>query len=366
MTKIIRSSKIKPKFANTSKLEVLQILFNDAIETQCVRMINKMIYSSETVQALPNKYWQEQFPYKGRIGQLLLKECSSIARSIKKKVKKANNYHNKKKYQDEILTKFKEKTLFVNKISQLNLDSRFVKIEQSTDTSFDYWLIIKFPTLPKISIPFNITKHMLDLESRNFHMKVDTLRIRKNGLIELTYQKEQTKSSGKEEIGIDVGQHKSFICSNGTMENISKDKLNRLKYKKHGSKSKRGNVVDYKQTIDKQIKQLIEFDKLKTIYLEKLDDMKRSSKRGNRSHHWSHRYITNRIALHAEEHGVHVHYVHSSYTSQTCSKCNHKDKKNRQNEDFNCLSCGLSIDADLNASINILKRGSHRLHDEKT
>jgi len=49
--------------------------------------------------------------------------------------------------------------------------------------------------------------------------------------------------------------------------------------------------------------------------------------------------------------------VNPSYTSQICSRCKTLDKSNRKGESFICGSCNLEIDADLNASVNILHRG---------
>ena len=43
-------------------------------------------------------------------------------------------------------------------------------------------------------------------------------------------------------------------------------------------------------------------------------------------------------------------------SSQQCSKCGNIDKKNRRGETYRC-DCGLMIDADYNAAINILHRG---------
>ena len=42
------------------------------------------------------------------------------------------------------------------------------------------------------------------------------------------------------------------------------------------------------------------------------------------------------------------------YTSQTCSKCGFVHKLNRKNETFLCRNCGYTLDADYNASKNIL------------
>ena len=45
------------------------------------------------------------------------------------------------------------------------------------------------------------------------------------------------------------------------------------------------------------------------------------------------------------------------YTSQKCSECGYTDKLNRENQaTFLCKQCGHTMNADLNAAINILGR----------
>ena len=49
--------------------------------------------------------------------------------------------------------------------------------------------------------------------------------------------------------------------------------------------------------------------------------------------------------------------VDSKYTSQMCSGCGVVASENRQDKLYNCGICGLGMDADTNAAINILRRG---------
>ena len=55
--------------------------------------------------------------------------------------------------------------------------------------------------------------------------------------------------------------------------------------------------------------------------------------------------------------------VSPEYTSQTCSRCKIVDKSNRNGERYVCKSCGLEIDADYNAAINILNKGVYSPFD---
>ena len=52
--------------------------------------------------------------------------------------------------------------------------------------------------------------------------------------------------------------------------------------------------------------------------------------------------------------------VDPKYTSQTCSRCGYVEKNNRISQSrFVCKTCGLTINADVNAAKNILARGIH-------
>lgn len=54
--------------------------------------------------------------------------------------------------------------------------------------------------------------------------------------------------------------------------------------------------------------------------------------------------------------------VNPAYTSQQCSQCGHTCKENRESQAvFHCTQCGLKLNADHNAAINILQRGHELL-----
>jgi len=52
--------------------------------------------------------------------------------------------------------------------------------------------------------------------------------------------------------------------------------------------------------------------------------------------------------------------VNPAYTSQTCSGCGHIAKKSLSERQHNCQQCGLSLDRDTNAALNILSVGQYR------
>lgn len=71
---------------------------------------------------------------------------------------------------------------------------------------------------------------------------------------------------------------------------------------------------------------------------------------------WS--IFTNIISYKAEEAGCEVVFVNPKNTSKDCSRCGICVQKELRERQHNCPSCGLSMDRDLNAAINILKRAT--------
>lgn len=64
------------------------------------------------------------------------------------------------------------------------------------------------------------------------------------------------------------------------------------------------------------------------------------------------------LAYKCERSGARLVAVNPAYTSQTCSQCGHCAPENRKNQAvFQCAACGLNLNADHNAALNILAAG---------
>ena len=64
-----------------------------------------------------------------------------------------------------------------------------------------------------------------------------------------------------------------------------------------------------------------------------------------------------RLSSKAADAGRTMVKVNPAYTSQTCSQCGHRQKLKLSDRVFDCPCCGLHIDRDLNAAVNILTLG---------
>ncbi len=67
--------------------------------------------------------------------------------------------------------------------------------------------------------------------------------------------------------------------------------------------------------------------------------------------------LTNKIAYKAENAGRVMVRVNPAYTSQDCSCCGHRQVMPLSARVYDCPSCGLSLDRDVNAAKNILRLG---------
>ena len=74
-------------------------------------------------------------------------------------------------------------------------------------------------------------------------------------------------------------------------------------------------------------------------------------------------FLSNLVSK-AEEAERQIMKVNPAYTSQTCSECYSRQKLVLSDRTFKCNTCGLSIDRDLNASINILRLGQQSLESK--
>jgi putative transposase len=179
------------------------------------------------------------------------------------------------------------------------------------------------------------------------------------------------------EIGIDVGVHHLAALSNGeTIENprwyrAEQAKLRvlqrRVSRRKLGGNNRRKAVLALQRqherianrrgdTLEKLAHTLVvRFDRIA------LEDLQVKNMVGNRhlaksilDAGWSH--LKQHLAHKAEEAGRVVYLVASAYTSKTCSRCGTVFETLSLADRWVSCACGLSLDRDVNAALNVLHR----------
>lgn len=249
----------------------------------------------------------------------------------------------------------------------MTLDQRFVTIKQSKNF-FDYWVSIS--TLNKgerIKIPI----HSYRYANKYF----DKWNLRKGGkLIKTTkgwelilcfYKQSPTIKNIGKNLGIDIGIKKLMVDSDGNKYGENFESLmNKIQRKQQGSKAFKRALIERDCYINKTAKEL-PFEDTKIIIVERIKNIKKNTKKEKRLNkefrskfqRWTYPKLIGRIQQLAEVGGVHCQLIDPAYTSQTCNVCGFVHKSNRNGDLFKCRNCGYTMDADWNASLNILNRG---------
>ena len=252
----------------------------------------------------------------------------------------------------------------------ISLDERFTNFKTVDSKHFDEFISITTPYLRpnskthKIQIRVPINHHEHSLRFKDWTRK-KTIRLRKqdnNYFIDLIYEKDEPikKNYGKT-LGIDQGYKKLLSCSDGQILGQELFSLyQRISQKKQGSKAFKRLLIHRDNEINR-ICNTLNLDEVKILIIEDLKNLKYKSKLFhtvmNKVQRWSYPKTAIKLARLCEENGVSLLKVNPAYTSQTCSNCGTVDKASRNGEQFSCQHCGYLSDADLNASINILRLG---------
>ena len=258
--------------------------------------------------------------------------------------------------------------------NSIELDSRFIEINEDIN-SFDLWISLTSLTSNrkrnckyKIAIPTKKHKHFTKLRNSKFTLK-QSCRLRSfnnNYYLDLFHEKETPLLKDKgENLGIDIGYKKLIVTSNNEIFGKDLEQVyERIANKKQGSNNFK-QLLTYRDHQINEIVNSIDLSNIKELKIEDLKNVKYKSKFSrkfnNKLQRWVYSKVISKLERFCEENSVLLTKVNPAYTSQTCSNCGTRDKTNRKGETYSCKVCSLSIDADYNASINILHREAYSL-----
>lgn len=341
---MIRKSTINLKFANSGKLEKLK-----EVAEEYVRVVNVFIGNLWEQQQFSGSFVKDTTVdswLSARLKQAAGKQALSIVKSQRKKKKK-------------------HKPTLDRRV--LELDSRFVDIKQDMN-HFDIW--IKLSSIGnKIVINLPSQKHIhfnRFLEDSWAIKKSIRLRINENGyFVDIFFEKEAPalRTSGKQK-AIDIGYKKLIVSSDGEFigNNSIYEKISR---KKQGGEAFKRALIERNELVNTSCTAL-KLDNVKELFVEDLKNVKHKSKGkirkkfNNKLQRWAYPKVLEKLAMLCEEAGIIFKKIPPQYTSQRCSSCGLICKSNRKGEFYKC-SCGNFMDADLNASLNILHIGAYGL-----
>jgi putative transposase len=201
-------------------------------------------------------------------------------------------------------------------------------------------------------------------------------------------------SAGLAPVALDLGAVASVAQSNGIIENFpvaTPKEEKRLRWLARQASGQQKGSVRQRRTLDRQAKLRRHIanrrrdaaHKLSTrlaseheiVFHEDLNvkqmtasahgtvanpgkDVKKVASRNRRFLANAHSDFRRMLTYKCERSGARLVAVNPAYTSQTCSQCSHCAPENRQSQAvFLCIACGLNLNADINAALNILAAG---------
>lgn len=202
----------------------------------------------------------------------------------------------------------------------------------------------------------------------------------------IAFSKDQPMIEPSRKVGYDLNE-KSVVGSDGTTHDLSEvARLHTLYgigrsrfFRKHPNDRRLKKKFASSRREKKRVRQALHDVSTKivkkahahneSIVLERLKGIRYAHRRGNgegpakrrRIALWPFRRLQSYIEYKAKWAGVPVEYVSPSYTSKTCSVCGFINRKLKVSERaWRCPGCGATLDRDLNAAVNIERRGKIR------
>ena len=254
--------------------------------------------------------------------------------------------------------------------NSIDLNSDLVTIYTAPDKIKRFDLAVRLGSIfgNRISLLLPTKKHSLFnkhvANGYSVNSSVQLRRIDENLYVNLFLEKEtpEVKAAGKV-IGIDAGIKKLMSTSEGEFYGKEIEaKIKKLKRRKRGSKNFKQTVAEIKDYIGQQVN-LLKLDDVNVVVVEDLD-VQNMSKRGSKSSrehrktlgNWNSRLLFGRLSNRCQEDRVSLMSVEPEFTSQICSSCGVVCKESRNGERYDCKHCGVSLDADHNAGMNIRNR----------
>ena len=199
----------------------------------------------------------------------------------------------------------------------------------------------------------------------------------------ISFTKTTVPISPTSRVGVDLNE-RSAVSSDGTKYDLSEVARLHTEYGVRRSEFYRNHPNDrrvekhytsatrekerVRQLLHRAAKEIVRNAKSQgqAIVLERLKGIRYAHGKGNwegkgrrrRIAQWPFRVLQAYILYKANWEGVQVEFVSAAWTSQTCHLCHHVNRNLKLTErEWRCPNCGAILDRDLNAAINIERRG---------
>jgi hypothetical protein len=382
--------------ANPSKLDALDQLVV-VFQTLCQQYVTLFC----TAETSPDKYADPVFESElsQRWHRVAMQQAAGIARSWRTNRQAAYDAYledlaNWKLAQEQnpdpkrTEPTWKEWNIPVLRVPCIQANANVVVVEQSKDSTFDYWLLIS--TLDKgnpLHVPVKLAPyHRKALHGRTIN--TSTTLVRRKGVwwLTLSFDEDvplQTEPSAPG-VGVDVGIANFITTSTGKQYGTFHGKLAkrhkrdrekrrrkaklRACLKKKGveklpsTSSESGQRLSrhVRQEINRAVNQLIlDHPDARIVYEDLSVASMRFKARAMNAYLYASNlaHIPEQIAWATAKRGMGAHTVKAAYSSQECHRCHAVDRANRPDQStFCCVVCHHRDHADHNASLNLSSR----------
>ena len=283
---------------------------------------------------------------------------------------------------DELITEILRKNPFpVLDGKTVTLDGIVCSIVESDSTKQESWLEIRGFKGTRICIPVEKTSFYGESMNQGKECSVTQFHLDRDGelIIRRVVEKDSAplRQEGKD-IGIDWGLKSLVATSEGQLLGLSlypwlkeRDQelveltrsLQRQGIRPRSSRRYRAlnhRIRQYvKNEVGRVLNRLAE-QNIRSITCEDLDFRGRGLSRRMRVivSRAGRSVFKQKLADLTENHGIEVHSVNPAYTSKQCSGCGLVADKQRKGSSFQCMHCGKTLHADVNAARNIIGRRS--------
>lgn len=292
-----------------------------------------------------------------------MKQCA--AREALSMCKSNDQNRNKSNIELEVERILEDDTVFNEKVKPhhnariMILSSQIISIEHGRNF-FDIWVILSsIGKKIKISIPVKKHRHFNQFDS----WKLSSSIVITKTYIQFSFEKEvKPKKEFGAIIGMDVGiNHLVTTSDKEFLGSDVKSLIADIKRKRQGSKAYIRAKKTLKYRINQVVKEYFDNKDLRLVIVEKLHNLKKSANSRSKEFrktlsNWNYRELLDIIQKHTENNRVSFRIVNPYKTSQECPECNHTQRENRNGENFKCLKCGFSEQADYVGSLNIRNR----------
>jgi putative transposase len=263
-----------------------------------------------------------------------------------------------------------------NNIEKPTFDSYMIAFKNR-----DYRILSNGVVVPinkrRVFIPLYIPKKFKSYLSKYKTGRLTVIKKNNEYYVTISLNIKPPKRECKNVIGVDIGVYNLVVVADAKGrellrvlgdETIEHKKMLEYKYSikqqrasRYSKKCIMGNKYrNYSRYINHCIaKQIVEIAKKYNaiIILEKLKGVKGKSKSLRKLFRkWPYYDLIQKIEYKAKENGIPVVKVSPRNTSKTCSRCGYVNKRLKNERVFVCPKCGLEIDRDLNAAINLAKK----------